>query len=152
VNRQWLLGAAATLVVALGADGITPGAGHARHPHPPPGGGHGNVVASVPGASIAPGDHVTDKVQPGRTYRTVFSVWVASNARKARVRVRAEGGAVSDCSSRHPRSGAVTYVTCEVRPKAKRVGPKDVTVTVVVRTSNLGSFSRTFRHEIAAAS
>jgi hypothetical protein len=151
VNRQWLLGAAATLVVALGADGILSDRDDARH-RTASGGGHGNVVASVPGASIAPGDHVTDKVQPGRTYRTVFSVWVASNARKARVRVRAEGGAVSRCSSRHPRSGAVSYVTCEVRPKAKTVGPKDVTVTVVVRTSNFGSFSRTFRHEIAAAS
>jgi hypothetical protein len=117
-----------------------------------PAGGRGNVVASVPGASIAPGDHVTDKVQPGQTYRTVFSVWVASNAREARVRVRAEGATVSRCSSRHPRAGAVSYVACQVTPKAGTNGAHDVTITLVVRTSNVGSFSRTFQHGVETVS
>jgi hypothetical protein len=112
--------------------------------------GLGTVVATVPGASIAPGDHVRYEVERHDTYRVVFSVWVAPNARRPTFKVRADGGVVRSCSSTKLRLGAVTIIKCRFRPTARKSHSRGITITAVVKTRNFGSYSRTYRHRVEA--
>jgi hypothetical protein len=150
VRSSWLASAASALAITLGPAATT----YTGPAEPPSGGvttdGSGNIVATVPGASIAAGDHVEYTVDRGHSYRAVFLVWVAPNALKATFKVRADGGVVNHCSSVELRSGAVTSIRCQFRPSAKKSSRAGgITITAVVRTRNFGSYSRTYRHQLA---
>jgi hypothetical protein len=108
----------------------------------------GNVIAVVPGAAITGDDHLPPKLDGSHTYRATFLIWVAPNARHPTLKVDAAGGVVRHCSVSKLQPGADSYLTCQVRPDPKHQVATNLTITVVVRTSNLGTYSRSYRHQI----
>lgn len=155
-GRSWIGGAAAALVLALGpaasneASAATfaadPGA---ASPHDADG-LSGNLIATVPGAAIAGGDHLPSSLEPGHNYDATFVVWVAPNARHATVKVQAVRGVVQYCSAAVLEPGINRHLTCRVRTNAKQ-RRIPLTVTIVVRVGHLGAYSHTDRHNVAAA-
>jgi hypothetical protein len=108
----------------------------------------GNVIAVVPGASIADGDHLPSKLDLHHSYRAVFVVWVAPNARRPSLKIHANGGPLRRCSVLKLQPGTDSFLTCEVTPDSARQGATNLTITLVARTSNLGTYSRSFRHSV----
>lgn len=108
----------------------------------------GNVMAVVPGASFAGDDHLPAKLDRKHTYYATFVMWAAPNARHPVLKVRTIDGTARHCSHSKIRPGAATYLTCDVRPNAKHQIAASMTIAVVIGTSNLGTYSHSYRHQI----
>ena len=152
VNTSTILGATAALLLALAPQSSAAAltrSGSTGVAYPLPGGaaapGRGNVTAVIPGASIAANDGIDQAMQRDRNYPTEFLVWVAPNAGKATLSLHAEGAVIRRCTSKRLRPATTSAVTCLVRGTAKT---GHVSIDVVVRTRNFGTFSRTFVHEL----
>ena len=161
MDHSWLTGAAAALVIVLGpsttstpasAAPITAGSGATANTTASAAvitsASRGNVIAVVPGASIADGDHLPSKLDLHHSYRAVFVVWVAPNARRPSLKIHANGGPLRRCSVLKLQPGTDSFLTCEVTPDSARQGATNLTITLVARTSNLGTYSRSFRHSV----
>jgi hypothetical protein len=154
MTSSWLASALAALAAALGPQ--TMSTGHptgqvaasstetASWPGPLINPDGGNVVAAVPGGSIASSDGIGKTVSRGSHSRAMFQLWVAPNARHAKARVIAVGAKVHACSSTSLQPGVVNYLSCEIRPNASAT--HEITLTVVASTADLGEFSRSFTH------
>ncbi len=153
VNPLTIFGAAALLLalapqsaaVALpqsGSTGVTRATYGAT-----PNTGLGNVVVVMPGSAIAGSDGLDAVVRHGQTYRAEFLVWVAPNAGSATLALHADGAGLSHCTNPRLRPGTTSAVMCLVRTDTD-AGERNVSTDVVVQTSNLGMFSRTFRHAL----
>jgi hypothetical protein len=154
MNRSWLGGAAAALVLALGpavsaeasaatfneADGGATGASTATAVS-------GNVAASVPGAAIAGDDHLPAILESNHTYNATFVIWVAANASHATLKVHANGGVVSYCSAAQLEPGLDRHLTCQIRTGPTRPATP-LTITVVVHSRNLGQYSHSYQHQL----
>jgi hypothetical protein len=107
--------------------------------------GGGNVTVGVPGASIAADDEVDQSLQSGHAYRGAFAVWVAPNAGRATMVLKAHGANLSSCSSMRLRPGTTSAVMCLVRGNTNG---NRISIDAVVQTANLGTFTRTFSHAL----
>jgi hypothetical protein len=153
VNTPTILGAAALLLALApqsAAAALTPsgstGNAHATYgaaASPDPGG----VVVVVPGSAIARGDGLDAVMQRGQTYRSKFVVWVAPNVEGATLALHVDGAGLSHCTSQRLRPGTTSAVTCLVQTDTD-ASQTAVSTEVVVQTSNLGTFSRTFTHAL----
>ena len=109
--------------------------------------GPGNVDVVVPGSAIARSDGLDLVMRRGQTYRAEFLVWVAANVGSATLTLHADGAGLSHCTTPRLRPGKTSAVMCLVRA-APGAGERAVSTDVVVRTSNFGTFSRTFTHAL----
>ncbi len=161
MDYSWLTGAAAALVLALGPMATSSEASAATGVPGPEttvmsvgaasvtsAAMASNIIAVVPGASIANNDHLSRRLNRHGHYRATFLIWVAPNSRHATVQVRADLGSVRHCSASELKPGTNQYVTCQVQPDPKK-GATRMTISVVVHTNNLGQYSRDFRHQIS---
>jgi hypothetical protein len=161
MDYSLLTGAAAALFMLLGPSAIsaeastatvTAGAGASATDRPAAAATtmtvSGNVRVVVPGAAIASDDHLPAKLDRRRAYRAAFLMWVAPNARHPRLEVHADGGVVRGCSVSKLRPGVKSYLSCQVLPDPRHRGASAMTITVVVRTANLGTYSRIDQHQI----
>lgn len=155
MDHSRLSWAIAALVVALGPTAASSGASAATStstavygPLSLPTARAGNVVAVVPGASFAGDDHLPAKLDRMHTYHATFVMWAAPNARHPVLKVRSIDGTARHCSHGKIRPGAATYVTCDVRANAKHRIATSMTITVAIGTSNLGTYSRSYRHQV----
>ena len=155
MDHSRLSWAIATLVVALGPTATSSGASAATTTNAAVYGPlqlsttrAGNVVAVVPGASFAGDDHLPAKLDRKHTYHATFVMWAAPNARHPVLKVRTIDGTARHCSHSKIRPGAATYLTCDVRPNAKHQIAASMTIAVVIGTSNLGTYSHSYRHQI----
>jgi hypothetical protein len=108
----------------------------------------GNVEALVPGVSIVPDDNLPHVLDRGHTYHASFLIWVAPNAGHAMVKAQVDTGSVRGCSSSKLNPGSGVAFTCAVRPDSKHVAVTNMTIDVIVSTTNLGQYTRTYRHGI----
>jgi hypothetical protein len=154
MNRSWLGGAAAALVLALGP--AVSAEASAANFNEAAGGGKGsstaavvsgNLIASVPGAAIAGDDHLPAILESGHTYNATFVIWVASNARHATLKVHADGGVVRYCSAAQLEPGLDRHLTCQIRAGRTQLTTQ-LTITVVVHTRNLAQYSHSYQHQL----
>jgi hypothetical protein len=102
------------------------------------------VTAIVPGTAITPSDGLASVLHRGEPYRAEFVIWVAPNAGKATLSLQAIGVTLSSCTSEHVRAGSTSRIMCLARGRTNTNASFDV----VVRTSDLGTYSRTFVHAL----
>jgi hypothetical protein len=157
MRRAWLTSAAAAVVLALGpmapsseasAATLTRAGGATIGTPLTTKAAGGNVIAVVPGASIVSDDHLSKQLDRGRTYTATFLIWVAPNARHPTVKVHADDGTVRRCSASKLSPGLAADLTCRVKPAARQSAVTNMTINVVVRTSNLGQYARSYTHQI----
>jgi hypothetical protein len=160
MDHSWLTPAALTLVMAVGpsapaaeASSAAVTAWEGAAVRSSDGGAvtttavRGDVTAVVPGASIADDDHLPTTLGDHHSYRAVFGVWVAPNAQRPRLKIRSDGWVVRRCAPLKLQPGTDSFVTCEVVRSSSRQA-SNLAITLVVRTSNLGTYSRSFLHAV----
>jgi hypothetical protein len=154
VNTPTILGAAALLLALApqsAAAALTPSASRGAAAHAPyratASPDPGDVVVVVPGSAIARGDGLDAVMRRGQTYRAEFVVWVAPNVGSATLDLSAEGAGLSHCTSPRLRPGTTSAVMCLVQTGTEP-SESAASTDVVVQTSNLGTFSRTFTHAL----
>lgn len=111
-------------------------------------GGLGNVVVTVPAASIGPRDSGAAQLQTGRSYSDTFLIWVAPSAPSATMQVKASGAAALHCSSARLHVGVVNLVGCKFRTTAEPSGKTSIAITVDV--DGYPSISHSFVHDITS--
>lgn len=101
---------------------------------------------TLPGSSIGGNDGIDGALNRGHTYRADVLVWVAPNAGSATLALHADGAALTKCVAARLRPGKTSAVMCLVR--ADPHANASVSIEVVVQTSDLGTFARTFTHAL----
>ncbi len=108
----------------------------------------GNVVLSVPTASIAPVDGLSPVLEVGHHYELAVHVWVAGRQPKTIATVTLAGADRSACAVKVVPAGTIATLRCTVDPTL--VGVAGLNVSVVVGAANEVPVVATFDHSVVS--